>query len=152
MEKSIDYYRNCQFVIRIEKDELNEIDYYISQIRETSADSKSKEVKASAEEAIKRIEQVREKVIKDIDANIKELERFKDILRSCKEGQCKQYITDYVLNELSNKDIADKYLYVDPASVNKLKHRAAKLWNKTIKLYDINNISAGVLKNKRGIA
>ena len=152
MEKSIDYYRNCQFVIRIATDEIKDIDFNILHIRKAKAAANSKEVKASAEEAIKRIEQVREKVIRNIDANIKELERFKDILRSCKEGQCKQYIIDYVLNELSNTELTDKYLYVDLASVNTLKYRAVKLWNKTIKLYDINNISAEPLKNKRGIA
>ena len=150
IQKDIDYYRNCNFIISIFLKELCEIDSELKLMNQRMLCISDKALREDSKNSIDKALKIRKDTIRIIDNNNKALEEFKKILAIYKDGQCKQYLIDYVLNNMSNAAILEKYLYTDPASVNQLKKRAIDKWKVTVKAYYFN--AAGKGKDKRVIA
>ena len=114
---------------------LNNIELWNKQLLDVSEFIKELEnskprVKEELTKEIENMQKLRKKTQAIIQENRSEIDQFKKLLERMKEGQCKHFLIDYVINLYTHKDILEKYYYADMTIVNQLKSRACKSLDK----------------------
>ena len=87
-------------------------------------------VKEELTKEIENMQKLREKTQAIIQENRSEIDQFKNILEKMKEGRCKQFLIDYVINLYTPNQILENYCYSDMTIVYKLKIQACKSLDK----------------------
>lgn len=129
VSKYIAKVRNCHFTIEIYQGAVSEIDKGIALLKDISNRTCSNSSRAETEESIIELKLLKESRLKDIQKAKQDLGRFRMILESIPEGMIRTYLTDYVLNNMSDKELIDKYGYQEISSIHHLKQRAYKKLN-----------------------